>query len=223
MKVLITVSLSLFCAIIFAGTASASSDNFKDKSIRRDNFRSLSGFNSCNNCENAGFFSGILSNNFRDNIFNKSSYSNNRNVSRFDNFNNARDNIKTDTFTNKKIDRSDDFGEILRKKADSPKTVAYYETGLHGIADEPGVTHEGQDLVQKLNKKGDFIQFFNGVSSTEGQVSEISFWKEQNDKFKNSQNKGFVLVQDAFPEWGDYLQPNTDYLVKTIDIDRIKK
>lgn len=102
------------------------------------------------------------------------------------------------------------------KAADkNPNVVAFYETGPHGIADEPGIYHEGMDIVMKAGKSGNFQQWFYGFADENGGVIEgdHSVWRVAKDGCSN----GWTRIEDAYPEWGDYLKPGADYCVKTND------
>lgn len=104
---------------------------------------------------------------------------------------------------------------LLDGRETNPNFVVYYPTGLHGIVGESGITHEGEDLVMRAGKSGNFLQWFFGTSQEgEGLEGDFSRWLV---KEGNKCPDDFILVPDAFPEWGTYLQPNTDYCVKTTD------
>jgi hypothetical protein len=103
------------------------------------------------------------------------------------------------------------------KAADkNPNVVAYYESGAHGIPDEPGIYHEGKDLVMRAGKSGNFQQWFYGFANEYGGVIEgdHTVWKLQKD---DQCADGWTEIEDAYPEWGDYLEPGADYCVKTND------
>lgn len=100
----------------------------------------------------------------------------------------------------------------------NPKIVACYESGTHGIVGQ-SETHTGADFVKKLSS-GNLFQFFCGTSPSEGLHREISLWKFARDK---KCPKGWILLEDPFPEWGDYLKPGADYCVKTITLPCPKK
>ena len=102
---------------------------------------------------------------------------------------------------------------LLDGRATNPNFVVYYPDGLHGIVGE-FEDHEGEDLVMRAGQSGNFQQWFYGVSPSEGLHGEHSIWQE---KHGEGCPNDFILVPDAFPEWGDYLTPNTDYCVKTND------
>lgn len=93
------------------------------------------------------------------------------------------------------------------------KVVADYSSGLHGIPGE-FENHEGRDIVVQIGKdcKNFFKQFFWGTSPSEGLHGVLSEWRIA-DK-EGVCPKGEILVRDAFPEWGDYLEPGRDYCVK---------
>ena len=87
--------------------------------------------------------------------------------------------------------------------ASNPNIVANYPTGPHGIV-----------VVMRAGQSGNFQQWFEGTSASEGYHGEHSLWKEsQTGECKDKE----YLVSNAHPEWGDYLAPDTDYCVKTND------
>ncbi len=108
-------------------------------------------------------------------------------------------------------------GFTLANRADNPNTVAYYPSGLHGIVGEPGINHEGEDLVMKAGKSGNFLQWFCGTADENGgvQEGEFSLWQEKEEGKSCPDN--FIEVDNAYPAWGDYLKPGADYCVKTHD------
>lgn len=98
----------------------------------------------------------------------------------------------------------------------NPNFVVYYPTGEHGIVGESGITHEGEDLVMRAGESGNFLQWFFGTSSEgEGLEGDFSRWLVREEGHNCPDD--FILVPNAYPEWGTYLQPNTDYCVKTTD------
>ncbi len=94
-----------------------------------------------------------------------------------------------------------------------PNVVACYESGTHGIIGQ-SETHTGADYVKKLGNYNLF-QFFCGTSPSEGVHCEVSLWKLAKDKECPS---GWILLEDPYPEWGDYLKPGANYCVKTITL-----
>jgi hypothetical protein len=100
----------------------------------------------------------------------------------------------------------------------NPNVVAYYPTGPHGIPDEPGIHHEGKDLVMRAGKSGNFQQWFYGWSEENGGILEgnHTVWRiVKNDKTPGN----WTRISDPHPEWGDYLTPGVDYLAKTNDFN----
>lgn len=106
--------------------------------------------------------------------------------------------------------------QMLNGKESDPNFVVYYPDGPHGIVGESGIDHEGEDLVMRAGKSGNFEQWFFGTSPEEGLHGEHSIWQV---KRHGECPDDFVLVPNAFPEWGDYLEPDTGYCVKTNDFN----
>lgn len=104
------------------------------------------------------------------------------------------------------------------KAADkNPNVVSYYPEGLHGIPDEPGITHEGKDIVMAAGKSGNFQQWFYGTAyELDGTrvVGKHTVWKVK---------KGldcpdtWTEIKNAYPDWGYHFEPGKDYCVKTND------
>jgi len=111
----------------------------------------------------------------------------------------------------------------FKNKAEhNPNVVAYYETGPHGIVGESGVYHEGEDIVMRAGKSGNFQQWFYGESDeTQGKEGDHSVWLVKKDG-KDCPDH-FVLVENASENWGDYLKPGADYCVKTNDFHSNQK
>ena len=100
--------------------------------------------------------------------------------------------------------------------SNSSNIVANYSSGDHGIVGESS-THTGADVVMKAGNSGNFQQWFSGTSAENGGITEgdHSVWK--NVGSATSCNGGGVLVTNAYPAWGSYLQPGANYCVKTND------
>lgn len=97
----------------------------------------------------------------------------------------------------------------------NPNIVAFFPDGVHGIPDEPDITHEGKEVVMRAGNSGNFQQWFYGTSDEgPGKEGDHTLWKLLK---KDQCPDGSTLIPDAFPEWGDYLQPGADYCVKTND------
>lgn len=96
----------------------------------------------------------------------------------------------------------------------NPNIVANYPTGPHGIIGEAEF-HEGADVVKLNGKSGNLQQWFYGTSASEGLHGEHSNWK--NVGTATSCSQGWDLVVDPYPEWGDYLEPGSNYCVRTND------
>ncbi|HUV71657.1 MAG TPA: hypothetical protein VMW25_01475 [Clostridia bacterium] len=94
-----------------------------------------------------------------------------------------------------------------------PNVVACYESGDHGI---PGQAekHVGADWVKSFLGGKMLYQFFCGYSDSEGLHREVAIWKVKKDKCPS----GWLLYEDPYPEWGDYLVPGADYCIKVITI-----
>jgi hypothetical protein len=96
--------------------------------------------------------------------------------------------------------------------ANNPNIVANYDSGPHGIPQEPEY-HEGMDVVLKAGNSGNFQQWFEGTSTSEGYHGEHSVWREVGSD--TSCPSGWDLYLDPHPEHGDYLTPGANYCVKT--------
>lgn len=98
----------------------------------------------------------------------------------------------------------------------NPQIVANYSTGDHGIPGEPYL-HTGADVVMRAGNSGNFQQWFYGTSAENGGITEgdHSVWKNVGTSTSCSDNE--TLVADAYPQWGDYLEPGANYCVKTND------
>ena len=101
----------------------------------------------------------------------------------------------------------------------NPNIVANYHDGIHTIPGEQEDIHTGMDVVMRAGKSGNFQQWFLGDSEQEGFHGEHSLWKESKD---GTCKNGDVLIEDAHPGWGDYLNPEADYCVKTNEFQKSK-
>lgn len=104
--------------------------------------------------------------------------------------------------------------EILDGHENDRDFVAYYPSGIHGVVGENFI-HEGEDLIMK-DDCGFKQWFFGTTSEKSGLEGELSIWKEKDGR---DCDHGYTLVPDAYPEWGTYLKPGTDYCVKNIEFD----
>jgi hypothetical protein len=102
--------------------------------------------------------------------------------------------------------------EINFDDPDSAHIVAFYTSGRHEIPGEENDNHYGNDIVMRSGKSGNFQQWFYGTSDKKGLHGEHTVWKVK--KGNDCQN-GWMEIRQAYPQWGDYLEPNTDYCVKT--------
>ena len=93
------------------------------------------------------------------------------------------------------------------KAENNPNTVAYYEEGLHAIPTDPVTYVTGTNIVTKRGNSGQIQAWYTG----EGETGYHSVW---NVAKNDTCNSGWVFIEDAHPEWGDYLTPDTDYCVK---------
>jgi hypothetical protein len=96
----------------------------------------------------------------------------------------------------------------------NPNIVANYDSGTHGIISE-SETHTGMDVVMRAGNSGNFQQWFLGTSSEDGFHGDHSLWQLAKDNITHS--SAWILVQNAFPSWGDYLMPEANYWVHTND------
>lgn len=102
-------------------------------------------------------------------------------------------------------------------KEDQKQVVAYYPSPSDHTVILPNgdiaYNQIGFDVVKKNGKSGNFQQWYFGDDGT----NYHSVWKVQkNDKCPNSS----VEIEQAYnpPDgdtWGDYLEPDADYCVKT--------
>lgn len=95
-----------------------------------------------------------------------------------------------------------------------PHTVACYESGDHGIPGQ-SETHTGADVVKSYFNGKFLYQFFCGTSASQGLHREISLWKVTKNKKCAT---GWLLYENPYPAWGDYLIPDADYCIKTITL-----
>ena len=94
-----------------------------------------------------------------------------------------------------------------QKAENNPNTVAYYPIGLHAIPTDPITYVTGTNIVTMRGNNGQIQAWFtypdgHGIHS---------IW---NVSKKGDCAQGWVLIQHAFPVWGDYLTPDTDYCAK---------
>jgi hypothetical protein len=108
---------------------------------------------------------------------------------------------------------------LLDGRSTNPNFVVYYPDGPHGIVGESGILHEGEDLVMRAGQSGNFLQWFYGRAEENGGQIEGDFSRWLALKEGHKCPDDFILVPDAYPEWGTYLEPNTDYCVKTTDFE----
>ncbi len=89
------------------------------------------------------------------------------------------------------------------------KFVAYYQDGRHAIA---GIGDQffGRDLVMARGNNGQFHQWFEGFDEYGIFVAIHSVW---NISKTGHCPDAWVTVENAYPQWGDYLQPGATYCV----------
>jgi hypothetical protein len=92
------------------------------------------------------------------------------------------------------------------KSENNPQVVAYYESGIHAIASDPVTYYEGKDLVMLRGSTGQIQQWYTGADNH----GIHSVWNISKD---GTCTEGWVLIEDAYPTWGDYLTPGADYCV----------
>jgi hypothetical protein len=88
------------------------------------------------------------------------------------------------------------------------KYVSYDEGGLHGIAGIDGLVL-GRDLVMKRGNQNQFHQWLEGLMN-EIYVAVHSVWNLSND---GKCPKDWVVVADAYPNWGSYMEEGATYCV----------
>lgn len=104
------------------------------------------------------------------------------------------------------------FASPIQPNFDNPNVVAYYPSGIHTIVGEQNDVHTGIDIVMAAGGSGNFQQWFLGTSTNEGLHGDHSVWLVQKN---GSCANGWTEVVNAYPSWGDYLQPGANYCVKT--------
>ena len=92
------------------------------------------------------------------------------------------------------------------KGSNNPNVVAYYPTGIHAIPTDPVTYVTGTDLVTMRGNTGEIQAWYTG----EDGHGVHSVWNVSKDG-KCSSN--WVLIPQAYPNWGDYLTPGADYCV----------
>ncbi len=93
------------------------------------------------------------------------------------------------------------------KAANNPNVVAYYENGLHAIPTDPITYLEGTNIVTRRGRSGQ-IQAWYTADDGHGYHSVWNISK------KGTCKAGWLLIENAYPNWGDYLKPDADYCVK---------
>ncbi len=92
----------------------------------------------------------------------------------------------------------------------SDKYVAFYDWGTtHGIAGEEG-TFVGRDVVMRRGNSGQFQQWFEGTNPDGEYVAIHSVWNFAHNK---GCQDNWVTIENAYPDWGDYLVPGATYCV----------
>lgn len=92
------------------------------------------------------------------------------------------------------------------KATNNPNVVAYYEEGVHAIPTDPITYLEGTNLVMRRGNSGQIQAWYTGADGH----GYHSIWNLKKSECK----AGDVLIEDAYPSWGDYLVPGADYCVK---------
>lgn len=93
------------------------------------------------------------------------------------------------------------------KAENNPNVVAYYEDGLHAIPTDPIQYLEGTNLVTRRGNDGQIQAWYTGADGT----GYHSVWNYSKD---GTCSGDWVLIENAYPGWGDYLTPDADYCVK---------
>lgn len=95
------------------------------------------------------------------------------------------------------------------KAANNPNVVAFYNapTDIHAIPTDPVTYVVGTNMVTTRGNNGQIQAWYTGADGH----GIHSIW---NVAKKGSCPSGWVLIEDAYPEWGDYLTPDTDYCAK---------
>lgn len=94
------------------------------------------------------------------------------------------------------------------KAENNPNVVANYPLGLHAIPTDPITYLIGTNLVEKRGNSGQIQAWYTG----EDGHGVHSVW---NISKNGTCPEGWVLIENAYPSWGDYLKPGSDYCVKT--------
>lgn len=93
------------------------------------------------------------------------------------------------------------------KAAHNPNVVAYYPIGLHAIPTDPIQYVVGTNIVTTRGNSGQIEAWYTG----EDNHGFHSVWNlAKKDECPND----WVLIKNAYPNWGDYLVPGADYCVK---------
>jgi hypothetical protein len=93
------------------------------------------------------------------------------------------------------------------KAQNNPNVVAYYPTGIHAIPTDPIQYVDGTDLVTLRGNSGQIQADYTDA----GGHGFHSVWNiSKNGACPSDWN----LITNAYPTWGDYLTPGTDYCVQ---------
>lgn len=95
----------------------------------------------------------------------------------------------------------------VNKAENNPNVVAYYPIGLHAIPTDPITYVIGTNLVMKRGNTGQIQAWYTG----EDGYGFHSVWNISKNSTCPSHR---VLIQNAYPGWGDYLTPGADYCVQ---------
>jgi hypothetical protein len=113
---------------------------------------------------------------------------------------------------------------IYSQYAHDGKTMAYYSSGLHGIAGD-NKTYMGEDLVQYAGNWS-YRQWFHGIDENGKEVIINSIWfpigngeTYGGDACPSGSMHDGVALQDPYPKWGTYLKPYADYCVVSVGPD----
>lgn len=94
-----------------------------------------------------------------------------------------------------------------QKAEHNPNVVAYYPIGLHAIPTDPIQYVIGTNIVTMRGNSGQIQAWYTGEDGH-------GFHSVWNVAKKASCPGDKVLIENAYPVWGDYLTPDTDYCVK---------
>ena len=102
------------------------------------------------------------------------------------------------------------FGLIIKTNVfsaeNNPNRVAYYSEGIHAIPTNPTTYLTGTNLVTRRVNTGQIQAWYTGADGS-------GFYSVWNITNKLECPEKWVYFADPYPEWGDYLSPDSNYCV----------